>query len=84
MRFLLVDSQSRWATLVRSRGEKPLVLALLPVDPGAAVGTCGEPALDGASQFGFALEARRERELVEPHGMSVSKLPEAAEPVQLG
>jgi hypothetical protein len=40
-------------SLRSSGGEEPLVLALLPFDPGAIVGT-GEEAVDGGAQLVLA------------------------------
>src|SRR5262249_52129346 len=64
--------------------EEPLVLALLPVDPGAGVVAGGEPAVDGTPQPGLAPQARGERELVEPDPVGAAKLTEGVQPVQLG
>ena len=48
------------------------MLALLPVDPGAAVVAGGEPAVDGAPELRLAAESCRERELVETDAVGVA------------
>src|SRR5882757_3011914 len=67
----------------RSCGKEPLMLALLPVDPGTAVVAGREPAVDRPAELGLARQARGERELVETDSVDISKLSKATEPVQL-
>ncbi len=54
-----------------SGGEQPLVLALLPVDPGARVVAGGEPGVDFAPQVGLATEAGGEGDLVDPDAVAL-------------
>src|SRR3954468_20809873 len=49
----------------RSRGEEPLVLALLPFDPGARVVGGGEPAVDRALRLRLAPRPAGERDICE-------------------
>src|SRR3954470_13025239 len=67
----------------RSGGEQPLVLALLPLDPGAAVVPGCEPRVDLAAQLRLAPQAPRERELGEVDPEPPAEVSERAEAVQL-
>src|SRR5579884_4206522 len=67
-----------------SGGEQPLVLPLLPVDPGAGVVAGREPRVDGATQLGLAAQAAGEDEVGRVHVEAGAELAQAAQPVQLG
>src|SRR5439155_22181013 len=64
-------------------GQEPLVLALLPVDPGAGVGGGCEPAVHRLSQLRLTAQARDERELVELDAKPPPQLTERAQLVQI-
>src|SRR6185503_12823433 len=63
-------------------GQQPLVLALLPLDPGEVVGA-GEPAVDGLAELGLAPEPRGEDEVGDLEPMRLPQLGERPELVQL-
>src|SRR4051794_16730772 len=64
--------------------EEPLVLSLLPLDPGATVvGGC-EPVVDGGAQLGLAAEPGGEGHLVEVDAEPRAELLQRAQLVQLG
>src|SRR5205823_7644365 len=65
-----------------SRCQKPLVLALLPFNPGQIVGAC-EPRVDRPTQLGLAAEPRRERHVRDLEAEAAAEPPERAELVQL-
>src|ERR1044072_1307372 len=69
--------------LCRSGGQEPLVLALLPLDPGACVLAGREPAVDRGPELRVAPQAPREGQLCELDAEARAQVAQRAQPVQL-
>src|SRR3954447_17112036 len=68
----------------RSGDKQPLVLALLPLDPGACVIAGCEPGIDGLSKVGLSAQPTCKRELGELEPEASPQVAKRPQPVQLG